>query len=169
MTSQSQPVLPSNGQPSAEPSAAEERLSWWWSRDDEHFYGPHHSKADAIMDAWGDDPDQGAYVCRAASGEWRTDIIDEGVIADAFDDVNEESANPEGDPPSTIMDPADWKKLADRLNKTVRAAIREKGLTAWAFAQQYPSDWVDIAAMWKAATLADADTTDRLPSPREAI
>jgi hypothetical protein len=108
------------------------------------------------MDAWADDVDQGAYVCQAASGEWRTEIVDHDWLADAFDDANDEHADPDGDPPSSLLAGDAWKTLAERLNRIVRSAIRDAGLTAWGFDHQHPSEWVNIPAMWAAAEAADA-------------
>jgi len=142
---------------------AEPKLSWWWSRDDERFYGPCHSRADAIMDAWADDADQGAYICLAATGEWRTDIIDADVLAEAFDDANYEQADPDGDPASALMGSEEWKKLAERLNQIVRSAIRDVGLASWGFQHQHPSEWIDIAKMWAAAETADTSDGKEIP------
>lgn len=167
------PVLTSD----AEPSAAETRLSWWWSRDDERFYGPNYSRADAIMDAWADDPDQGAWICQASPGKWRTEIIDAEWLGEAFDDANEEMSDPDGDGPSHMLTEAEWRKLAKRLNEIVRATIREKGLMAWGFDNQHPSEWVNVHLMWRAAeeeedarqkALSQAGTAERPTEPREA-
>jgi hypothetical protein len=129
----------------------ETRRSWWWSRDEERYFGPCGSRADAIMEAWADDPDQGAHICRAACGKWRTDIIDPDVLAEAFDDANEEQCDPEGDPASAMG--VDWAKLAKELNRVIYVAIRAQGSAAWAFEHQTNGEWVNIPAMW---ALADA-------------
>lgn len=136
----------------ATPTADASPLQWWWSRDDERFHGPAHSKAAAIMEAWADDPDQGTFICQAACGTWRTAILAGDDLAERFDEANEDSADPDGDPPSDGV--ADWEKLATRLYHIVRNAIREKGLTSWAFVDRRPSEWVEIPKMWAAAEAA---------------
>lgn len=136
-------------------AALEHRVSWWWSRDEERFYGPSHSRADAIMDAWADDAEQGAYVCQAVQGQWHTALFDGDDIAERFDDANEEHSDPDGDGPSCLLDQAGWGKLAEQVNQIVRAAVQRAGTCAWAFASQTPSEWVNIPAIWAAIERED--------------
>ena len=129
----------------------EPKLSWWWSRDEERFHGPAYSRADAIMEAWADDSEQGAFICQAAQGEWRTNIIEADHLQEWFDDANDEHADPDGDPPSTMIPPEKWEALVATLNRAIQTAVRAEGTLAWGFVSQTPSEWVDIPTAWKAA------------------
>lgn len=135
-------------------SAASPVLRWWWSRDEERFYGPCFSRSEAIMEAWADDPDQGAWICRAAAGEWSCRIIDGEQLQDMFDDANEERGDPDGDVPSAGFPAAAWAKLATDVNDLVRQMVRRHGSASWGFAHQEGAEWVDIPRMWAAAAPA---------------
>lgn len=149
--------------PAAIHNAKEPRLSWWWSRDDERFRGPCADRAEAIMEAWSDDPDSGAFICRAAQREWRTGIFDGPTFAELFDDANDEIGDPDGDPPSSILADDEWEAVARHAARFLRNTIRQKGSLAWAFANRHPSEWVDIPAMWRAAEAAEASVDGSSP------
>jgi hypothetical protein len=106
------------------------------------------------MDAWSDDSDQGAFICQATQGAWRSDVIDGDQLAEWFDDANEDHRDPDGDAPSVCMSAEKWQGLADRMNRVLKAAIQQEGLLAWGFTSQTESEWVDIPTAWAAAEAA---------------
>lgn len=130
----------------------EVEMQWWWSRDEERFHGPCHSRADAIMEAWADDEDQGAYICQASQGPWRSELFDVDRLAEMFDAANEEGSDPDGDPPSEALSTDQWQAICKRLNNVVRLAIRNIGVMSWGFTEQTGCDYVAIPAAFAMAT-----------------
>lgn len=117
---------------------------WWWSTDQERFHGPCSSRADALLEAWAEEADV-AFVCQATQANALcTDIFDGWRLAETFDDCNEESHDPDGDPLSASVSPTKWDALAKRLNVLVAGFVRDSGIKSWAFEDQTKTEEVNL-------------------------
>lgn len=124
---------------------AEAAWPWWWSADEERYHGPCASRASAIMEAWSDDQMGTIHVCQATQDGLRTSLFDYDRISELFDEANEDMGDPDGDPISEDVKPAEWKKLADSLNHRVEVFIRQQGLKSWAFGKMVNQEAVDLS------------------------
>lgn len=170
---QNDPVVPPVVDTGAPPPAPSKDWPWWWSTDEERYRGPCSSRADAIMEAWGDTAGetQVVFICQATQeGALHTDIFDGWRVADLFDDQNEEARDPDGDALSADVKQSEWDALAKRLNAQVAAFCRDHGLKSWAFRDQTKREEVDLSVgalvslPWL-TRLAVAELTQALADP----
>ena len=125
-------------------AADQQSWPWWWSTDQERYHGPCSSRSDAIMEAWSEYSEQPAHIIQAEHGEIRCDFVSAGVLAEWFDDANEELADGDSDPLSSGIPDAEWQKLAKTVEGQIRALVHKHGVSAWSFASQTEGEWIDF-------------------------
>lgn len=117
---------------------------WWWSTDEERYRGPCSSRADAIMEAWAEDTRGSVHVMQAEHGDVNYCLWDASQIAEQFDEANYEMGDPEGDGLSVGFNDGDFEYISKQLEGAVRAMVRKRGVTAYAFARQTCGEWIDL-------------------------
>lgn len=126
-------------------------LSWWWSTDEERYYGPCATRADAILDAFAEGEAGRIHLMQATQDEPHFELWDGEQLAERFDELNEEHCDPDGDPMSTQVPAEEWNSLAARLTAMTRATIRRKGILRWVFGRTQGGEWVDLNRARRAA------------------
>ena len=128
-----------------EDAAEKATWPWWYSSDEERYHGPLYSRADAIMEAWGQDERRPVHIMQAVHASLNTELFDADDVAQKFDEANEEVQDPDGDYFSSQVKSERWQKLADELNARVKAFVRDEGLKAWMFNTRTKGEWVDLS------------------------
>ncbi len=124
---------------------------WWWSKDEERYHGPFDSRHDAIMDAFADGDADGVHIMQAYQDEPRVELWSGSELADRFDEINEDLADPDGDPLATAIPGAKWDNLAAALTARTRAMIRQPGVTSWALSGSGQAEWINLNRARRAA------------------
>ncbi len=118
---------------------------WWYSKDQERYTGPNSSRADALMDAWSNGVTGAIHVMQANHDELSCDVFSGDLIAEAFDDANDEAQDKEGNSLSSEIPTDRWNAIAASVNRQILTAVREKGVVAWGFSAQTEGEWVDLS------------------------
>lgn len=107
---------------------------WWWSQDEEHFYGPCSSREEAISEARVNlDRGDSYTIMEAKHGPFLATIFAD--LDDRFDDLNENNADPDGDPLSASITAEQWRDLETILNNAAAKWADEHKLhkLVWGF------------------------------------
>ena len=123
---------------------------WWWSADEERFHGPHATRQDAILAAFyqddGDGPLTRVTVLQAIQGPPRCDLWEGDQLAERFDDINEDLADPDRDRALAEQIPqATWDAMAAQLTAAVQAAVARAGVTPYMFTSSTGPETIDLA------------------------
>src|ERR1700761_7357611 len=110
-----------------------ESWSWWWSTDEERYNGPHGSREQAVISAWGDGEHGLVHVMQATEGSYRCDLYDSDQLAEQFDEINYDLGDGDGDGPSASIPQSVWDNLAGTIKAKMRAAVLAHCPTSWAF------------------------------------
>lgn len=105
---------------------------WYFSRDEEVYYGPYGSREDAEAEGkanYGDDP---FFVAECHNGPLHVTIFSD--LAERLDEANEDTAQ-EDTYPSEQVSGEQWLELERALNAVMGEWCARHNLTQWAFDQ----------------------------------
>lgn len=126
------------------PTPNSETWPWWWSRDEERYAGPFATRHDAIIDAFADGELGSVHVQQAWQAALAVQLFTGAELAERFDEINEDNADPDGDPLSAEIPTERWEALANFLTARMRDTVRSVGVASWAFRSQTNGEWVNL-------------------------
>ena len=105
---------------------------WYFSRDEELYFGPYSSREEAAEAGANEDPDTAFYVAECHKGPLHTAIFCD--LDERIDDANVESSQEDACPSEKITD-GQWREMEIALNAVMVEWAARHNLTTWAFDQ----------------------------------
>ena len=103
---------------------------WYYTQDEEHYYGPYDTRDDAIAAGQKDYCGEPFHVAECHKGLIQVAVFEK--IAEQIDDWNNDQAA-EGTYPTEDITAAQWRELEAELNVVAAKWCARHNLTNWAF------------------------------------
>lgn len=121
----------------------EPNMPWWYSDDEELWYGPYTSREEATEEGRDMYSPEGFFICQAENGQYRLNVFDR--ILNEIDEANEDLTDSEGSGVVFDVTKKLEQELIGELTDTLQAWVARHGLDmqSWAFGRQSKSIWIE--------------------------
>ncbi len=110
------------------------KANWYYSHNQEYYFGPYEIREEALREGIADNPDVATYTALCTPGKFYAKVFDQGLLAEAFDEINSENSDPDDDECATDQVTEDqWSDLARVLNAAAQDWAARHKLGVWKF------------------------------------
>lgn len=121
--------------------------NWWYSQDEERYYGPCVSREEAIECGFGDYGDEPFHICEARKGKIST-YIPAYRLLEYLDEANEEVIDQDGDGrafDTTNEQDRDLERVVEEAIRSL-AVANKLSLVGWSFEETRNQESIDVTS-----------------------